>query len=86
MRKEYDFSQAVRGKHADKRIRIVGDPNSHNGREMAAKIQRTIERDLKRRASFKVVWSKLDRTERENIRATWLKKIKTALADPRPKN
>jgi hypothetical protein len=81
MRREYDFARGTRGKHAGRRIRIVGDPRSHNGPETAAKIQRTIERDLRSRANFKVVWSELDRTEKENIRAAWLKKINTVLID-----
>jgi hypothetical protein len=81
MRKEYDFSQAVRGKHAGKRIRIVGDPRSHNGSRRATKIQRVIERDLKSREGFKVVWAELNKAEKANIRAAWLKKINTVLAD-----
>lgn len=32
MRKEYDFSQAVRGKHVGKRFRIVGDTKAPNAK------------------------------------------------------
>jgi hypothetical protein len=81
MRREYDFSKGTRGKHARKRPRIIGDANARNGPSTAARIQEIIERDLRRRANFKVVWSELDKTERENIRAAWLKKINTVLAD-----
>ena len=81
MRREYDFSQGKRGKHAGKRLRIVGDTDSRNGPETAARIQRIIERDLKSRGDFDVVWSELTPTEREDIRAAWQKKISTVLAD-----
>ena len=81
MRREYDFSQGKRGKHASKRLRIIGDTGSGNGPETAARIQRIIERDLKSREDFDVVWSELSATEREDIRAAWLKKISTVLAD-----
>jgi hypothetical protein len=80
MRKEYDFSQGTRGKHAGKRVRVVGDMQ-RNGPDTAAKIQQTIERDLKSREDFKVIWSELNPAERENIRAAWLKKISSVLAD-----
>lgn len=80
MRREYDFSQGTRGKHAGKRITVVGDKDS-NGLDTAARIQQVIERDLKNRADFKAVWSELDQAERETIRAAWLKKINTVLAD-----
>ena len=79
MRKEYDFSQGTRGKHAGKRIRVVGDRRS-DGSDTAARIQQIIERDLKSREDFKVVWGELDKAERETIRAAWLKKINTVLA------
>lgn len=81
MRKEYDFSQGTRGKHAGRRVRVVGDIHSRNGPDTAAKIQQTIERDLKSREDFKVIWSELNQAERKNIRAAWLKKISTVLAD-----
>lgn len=81
MHREYDFSQGVRGKHAKKRLRIVGDPLSAKGSDTAAKIQQIIERDLKSREDFNVVWSELNRAERESIRAAWLKKISAVLAD-----
>ncbi len=81
MRTEYDFSQGKRGKHAGKRLRVVGDTASRNGPETAARIQQIIERDLKSRENFDVVWSELSPTEREDIRAAWLKKISTVLAD-----
>ncbi len=80
MRREYDFSRGTRGKHAGKRIRIVGDSGSRNP-DTAARIQQIIERDLKGRENFDVVWRELSPTERENIRAAWLKKISTVLAD-----
>jgi hypothetical protein len=81
MRSEYDFSQGKRGKHAGKRLRIVGDTGARNGPEIAARIQQIIERDLKSREDFDAVWSELSPTEREDIRAAWLKKISTVLAD-----
>ncbi len=81
MRREYDFSHGTRGKHAGKRLRIVGDTRSDKGLNAAARIQQIIERDLKSREDFNVVWRELDQAERENIRAAWLKKISTVLAD-----
>lgn len=81
MRKEYDFSQGTRGKHAGKRVRVVGDMRSRNGPDTAARIQQTIERDLKSREDFKIIWSQLPSAEREKIRAAWLKKISSVLAD-----
>jgi hypothetical protein len=81
MRREYDFSQGTRGKHAGKRLRIVGDARSVKGKETAARIQQIIERDLRSREDFKVVWSELDRAERKSIRTAWLKKISTVLDD-----
>jgi hypothetical protein len=80
MRKEYDFSQGIRGKHAGKRVRIVGDKRS-NGPDTAVRIQQIIERDLKTREDFKAVWNELNRTERDSIRAAWLQKINTVLAE-----
>jgi len=64
-----------------KRLRIVGDKSLRNGPDTAARIQRIIERDLKNRDDFNVVWNELDPAEREEIRATWLKKINAVLAD-----
>ena len=81
MRREYDFSKGKRGKHAGKRLRIVGDKSLPNGPDTAARIQRVIERDLKNRDDFNVIWNELDPLEREKIRAAWLKKIITVLAD-----
>ncbi len=81
MRKDYDFSQGKRGKHAGKRFRIIGDARLQNGPDTAARIQQIIERDLKSREDFDVVWSELSPTEREDIRAAWLKKISIVLAD-----
>ena len=52
-----------------------------NGPDTAARIQRVIERDLKNRDDFNVIWNELDPLEREKIRAAWLKKIITVLAD-----
>ena len=79
MRKEYDFSQGTRGKHAGKRIRVIGDTKHRHDPETAARIQKTIERDLKSREDFKVIWSELDQSERDNIRSAWLKKINLVL-------
>lgn len=81
MRREYDFSGGKRGKHSDKRLRIVGDTHSRNGPDTAIKIQKIIERDLKSREDFDVVWRELSPTKREDIRAAWLKKISAVLAD-----
>jgi hypothetical protein len=80
MRREYDFSEGIRGKHAGKRVRIVGDSRSAKGQDTAARIQQVIERDLKSRGDFKAVWSELKPAERKNLRAEWLKKINTILA------
>lgn len=81
MRKEYDFSKGTRGKHAGKRLRILGDPLADNGQSAAARIQQVIERDLRNRADFKGVWKDLDPTEKENMRTAWLKKISAVLMD-----
>ena len=81
MRREYDFSQGRRGKHAGKQLRIVGDTGSRNAPNTAARIQQIIERDLKSREDFDVVWRELSSDEREDIRASWLKKISSVLAD-----
>jgi hypothetical protein len=81
MRREYDFSQGTRGKHAGKRLRIVGDESRRNGPDTAARIQQVIERDLKSRDDFKAIWSELNQAEQEKIRAAWLKKINTVLTD-----
>jgi hypothetical protein len=80
MRREYDFSKGTRGKHAGKRLRIVGDRSLRSGPDTAVRIQQVMERDLKSRDDFTVVWGELDQTEREKIRASWLKKINTILA------
>ena len=77
MRREYDFSKGVRGKHAGQRFHIVGDkrklktPND----ELAGKIQKAIERDIKSREGFNVLWDMLDKSERDEIRAAWLERI-----------
>jgi hypothetical protein len=81
MRKEYDFRQGTRGKHEGRRLRVVGDPQADKELSAAARIQQLIERDLKSRQDFKVVWSELDQAERESIRAAWLKKINMVLAN-----
>jgi len=81
MRREYDFSQGTRGKHTGKRLRIVGDKSLGNGPDIAARIQRVIERDLRNRDHFNVIWNELDPAEREKIRAAWLRKISTVLAE-----
>lgn len=81
MRREYDFSPGARGKHAGKRLRIVGDTRSRKGLETAAKIQQIIERDLKSREDFNMVWSELNQAERKSLRADWLKKINNVLAE-----
>ena len=79
MRREYDFSQGTRRKHAGKRLRIVGDKRLDNGPDTAGGIQQVIERDLRNRGDFNVVWSELSEAEREKIRAAWLKNINTVL-------
>jgi len=81
MRREYDFSKGIRGKHAGKRLQIIGDPRAPNGSDKAARIQQVIERDLKSREDFKLVWSELNKAEKKDIRAAWLKKINSVLAD-----
>ncbi|HEY0430337.1 MAG TPA: hypothetical protein VGC61_00930 [Pyrinomonadaceae bacterium] len=80
MRREYDFSQGIRGKHSGKEVRVIGDKRSDRGPDTAVRIQQIIERDLKSREDFKVVWSELNRVERETIRTAWLKKISSVLA------
>jgi hypothetical protein len=77
MRREYDFSRGVRGKHAGQRFRIVGDkrkPKNQSG-ELANRIQKAIERDIKSREGFAVLWDTLDNVERDEIRAAWLERI-----------
>lgn len=81
MRREYDFSQGTRGKHSGKRIRVIGDKRTGDASDTAARIQQIIELDLKSREDFKAVWSELDPAQRRNLRADWLKKISTVLAD-----
>ena len=81
MRREYDFSEGTRGKHSAKRIRVVGDKGSENAAGTAARIQKIIEEDLTSRDDFKVIWGELNQNEKEIIRAAWLKKISTVLAD-----
>ncbi|HYH84539.1 MAG TPA: hypothetical protein VEX60_03595 [Pyrinomonadaceae bacterium] len=77
MRKEYDFSKGVRGKHAGHSLRVVGDSRRRKDSEgaVASKIQKAIERDLKRREGFKVLWKALDEAEKKNIRTAWLETI-----------
>ena len=48
MRKEYDFSQGIRGKHAGKRIRIVGEKVSHDPPKTVAETQQDDARDVNR--------------------------------------
>jgi hypothetical protein len=77
MRREYDFSRGVRGKHAGQRFRVVGDRRarrSPNG-ELAGKIQKAIERDIKSREGFNALWGTLGKAEREEIRAAWVERI-----------
>lgn len=77
MRREYDFSRGIRGKHAGQRLRIVGDPHPRlnpNGK-LASKIQQAIERDLKTREGFNALWETLAQAERDEIRAAWLERI-----------
>jgi hypothetical protein len=81
MRREYDFSQGTRGKHAGKRLRIVGDKRPRNGDDTAARIQQVIERDLKSRDEFNTIWCELNPADQEKIRAAWVKKINTVLSD-----
>jgi hypothetical protein len=61
-------------------LRIVGGTSLRNAPDTALRIQQDIERDLKSRDDFNVVWGELDQTEREKIRAAWLKKINMILA------
>ena len=42
MRREYDFSQGTRGKHAGKRLRIVGDKRLRNGLNRSAKMAKSL--------------------------------------------
>ena len=48
MRKEYDFSKGLRGKHVGKRIRIVGEKLSHDATKRAAGTQQVNACDFKR--------------------------------------
>ncbi len=48
MRREYDFSKGTRGKHASKRIRIVGEELSHDLPKTVAETQEDDARDLNR--------------------------------------
>ena len=66
MRREYDFSQGTRGKHAGKRLRIVGDKRRPDRPDTAARIQRVIERDLKSRDDFNAIWNELNQAEQED--------------------
>ncbi|HZT57307.1 MAG TPA: hypothetical protein VFA21_01650 [Pyrinomonadaceae bacterium] len=86
MRKEYDFSEGVRGKHAGLSFRVVGDTrrNGKAGVAVANKIQKAIERDLKSRDGFKVFWNSLDKSEKEDIRAAWVEKINDLLEKTNP--
>lgn len=79
MRREYDFSQGIRGKHAGRRLRIVGDSGSRQSLDTAARVQQIIERDLQSREGFDVVWSELTEAERKSIRVAWTKKINAVL-------
>lgn len=47
MRKEYDFSKGLRGKHVGKRIRIVGEKISRDSPKMATEKQQGSVGDLK---------------------------------------
>jgi hypothetical protein len=42
MRKDYDFRQGTRGKHAGKRLRIVGDKRQRNGSNSADKMAKNL--------------------------------------------
>jgi hypothetical protein len=81
MRSEYDFSQGTRGKHAGKRLRIVGDKSLRGTLNTAARIQKVIERELTKRADFNAIWRELAPGEKEKIRAGWLKKINSVLQE-----
>ena len=48
MRKEYDFSKGTRGKHASKRILIVGEKLSHDPPKPVTETQQDDPRDLNR--------------------------------------
>jgi hypothetical protein len=81
MRKEYDFTKGTRGKHAEKRLRIVGDGNARHDPDAALRIQKIIERDLKTRADFRIVWNELNNAQKKSIRTAWLEKINSVLAN-----
>ena len=47
MRKEYDFSKGMRGKHAGKRMRIVGENPCHDRPKISTGGSTSLQRDLK---------------------------------------
>jgi hypothetical protein len=77
MRKEYDFSKGVRGKHTGQRLLVVGDQRARktSSGKLAGEIQKAIELDIKSREGFNDWWSTLDNEQQEKIRAAWLKRI-----------
>lgn len=78
MRKEYDFSKAERGKYFG-RVRVVGpveDEPVKNSSTAAAKVQRSLEADLKKLG----LWNMLDRDKQTELRRTWKEKLSKALA------
>ncbi len=48
MRKEYDFGNGTRGKHAGKRMRIVGEKLGHDRPKIATRTQQVNASDLKK--------------------------------------
>lgn len=77
MRKEYDFSKGVRGKHDGQRLLMVGARRRRTSRnaKLASKIQKAIESDIQSREGFDDLWSTLDDKQREEIRSAWQDRI-----------
>lgn len=75
MRKEYDFNNAERGKYYG-RVRVVGPVKATRSDDVAAKLRKALENDLKKFGLLE----KLDRSERAELRKLWIEKIDKALA------
>jgi hypothetical protein len=75
MRKEYDFSKAERGKYYG-RVRVVGPVKDRPPEDVAGKLRKSLENDLKKFGLLE----KLDRSERAELRKLWIEKIDKALA------
>jgi len=74
MRREYDFSKGTRGKHAGKRLRVVGDTRTEKGQSAAARIQQIIERDLKSREDFRLYGESWTRRKKKTFALPGLKR------------